>query len=131
MAPHKAKTPAGLEATLTTEVRDPPKKKRILLVDDHPITRQGMKTLIDAQSDLEVCGEASTAPEAVELFTKLRPDLAIIDIALKTSNGIELTKNLKALVATFPVLVVSMHDETLYAERFMPSGPCARARWDT
>lgn len=97
-------------------------KKRILLVDDHPITRQGMKALIEQQLDLEVCGEADSAPHAVELFGKLAPDLAIVDVALKTSNGIELTKNLKAMSPTFPVLVVSMHDESLYAERAIRAG---------
>jgi DNA-binding NarL/FixJ family response regulator len=97
-------------------------KKRILLVDDHPITRQGMKALLEQQPDLEVCGEADSAPVAVELFGKLAPDLAIVDVALKTSNGIELTKNLKAMSPNFPVLVVSMHEESLYAERAIRAG---------
>jgi len=97
-------------------------KKRILIVDDHPITRQGLCAVINQQTDLEVCGETDTAPVAVELFQKLKPDLAIVDIALKTSNGIELTKNLKTLDPKFPVLVVSMHDENLYAERAMRAG---------
>lgn len=97
-------------------------RKKILLVDDHPITRQGLKAIIGQQADLEVCGETDNAPHAIELFGKLHPDLAIIDIALKTSNGIELTKNLRAISPDFPVLVVSMHDENLYAERAIRAG---------
>lgn len=105
-----------------TQPSPAPRKKKILLVDDHPITRQGMKALIDQQPDLEVCGEADTAPHAVEMFGKLQPDVAIVDIGLKTSNGIELTKNLKSLAPNFPVLIVSMHDENLYAERAVRAG---------
>jgi DNA-binding NarL/FixJ family response regulator len=122
MSVQKSRVPAEPEAVSPIAQNGETQKKRILLVDDHPITRQGMKTLIDGQPGLSVCGEASTAPEAIELFTKLQPDLAIIDIALKSSNGIELTKNLKAMAANLPVLVVSMHDENLYAERAVRAG---------
>src|SRR3954463_6250855 len=73
----------------------PPSKLKVLLVDDHPITRQGMKALVNQQPNLEVVGEADNAPYAIELVGKLQPDLAIVDIALKTTNGIELTKNIK------------------------------------
>src|ERR1043165_732238 len=78
----------------------------ILLVDDHPITRQGLKAVIEQNSDLRICGEADTASRAVELVEQLRPDLAIIDIGLKTSNGIELTKNLKVLAPNLRMLVL-------------------------
>lgn len=98
------------------------RKKKILLVDDHPITRQGLKAVIDQQLDLVVCGEADNAPQAIELFQKFAPDLAIIDIGLKTSNGIELTKNLKTIAPNVPLLVLSMHDESLYAERAVRAG---------
>ena len=118
----KPKPTAPLPAVRPPAAENASGKKRILLVDDHPITRQGLKAMIDQQLEIEVCGEADSAPQAIELFEKLRPDLAIIDIALKTSNGIELTKNLKAMVPTFPVLVVSMHDENLYAERAVRAG---------
>jgi DNA-binding NarL/FixJ family response regulator len=114
--------PSNAPIAATNAAADTPRKKRILLVDDHPITRQGMKALIQQQPDLEVCGEADNAPHAVELFGKLTPDLAILDVALKTSNGIELTKNLKAMSPNFPVLIVSMHDENLYAERAIRAG---------
>lgn len=97
-------------------------KLKVLLVDDHPITRQGMKTLVNQQPNLEVCGEADNAPHAIELVGKLQPDLAIVDIALKTTNGIELTKNIKVQAPNLPVLVVSMHDEGLYAERALRAG---------
>ncbi|MES1195069.1 MAG: response regulator transcription factor, partial [Opitutus sp.] len=97
-------------------------KLKILLVDDHPITRQGMKTLVNQQMNLEVCGEADTAAHAIELIGKLQPDLAIVDITLKTTNGIELTKNIKAQAPSLPVLIVSMHDEGVYAERALRAG---------
>lgn len=99
-----------------------PAKLRVLIVDDHPITRQGMKALVNQQSNLEVCGETDTAALAVDLVEKLKPDLAIIDISLKTTNGIELTKDIKARAPNLPILVVSMHDEALYAERALRAG---------
>jgi DNA-binding NarL/FixJ family response regulator len=97
-------------------------KLRVLLVDDHPITRQGMRALINQQLNLEVCGEADSAPEAIALLAKLAPDLAIVDVSLKSTNGIELTKNMKAQAPNLPILVVSMHDELLYAERALRAG---------
>ncbi len=99
-----------------------PPKLKVLLVDDHPITRQGMKALVNQQSNLEVCGEADNAAYAIELVGRLQPDLAIVDIALKTTNGIELTKNIKVQAPNLPVLIVSMHDEGLYAERALRAG---------
>jgi len=105
----------------------PPKKKsegatRVLLVDDHPVTRQGVAVLINQEHDLVVCGEASSAPAAIELVQKEKPDLAIVDITLKTTSGIELLKNMRALAPQMPVLVMSMHDESLYAERALRAG---------
>jgi DNA-binding NarL/FixJ family response regulator len=95
---------------------------RILLVDDHPVTRQGIAVLINQEHDLTVCGEASSAPGAIELVQKESPDLAIVDITLKTTSGIELLKNMRALAPQMPVLVMSMHDESLYAERALRAG---------
>jgi DNA-binding NarL/FixJ family response regulator len=103
-------------------VSNQPPKLKVLLVDDHPITRQGMKALVNQQPNLEVCGEADNAAYAIELVSKLQPDLAIVDIALKTTNGIELTKNIKVQAPNLPVLIVSMHDEGLYAERALRAG---------
>jgi len=111
-------------ATAVADARSTPvsPKLKVLLVDDHPITRQGMKALVNQQPNLEVCGEADNAAYAIELVGRLRPDLAIVDIALKTTNGIELTKNIKVHAPNLPVLIVSMHDEGLYAERALRAG---------
>ena len=95
---------------------------RVFLVDDHPVTRAGIGMLINQQRHLTVCGEADSAPKALELIQKTTPDLAIIDISLKTTSGIELLKNLNALSLNLSVLVMSMHDESLYAERALRAG---------
>ncbi len=97
-------------------------KRRIFLVDDHPITRQGVLVLINQEPDLEVCGEADSAPKAFDLLQRSKADLAVVDISLKTTSGIELTKNLKVLLPDLPVLIMSMHDESLYAERALRAG---------
>ena len=99
-----------------------PAKTKVVLVDDHPITRQGMKVLINQQPGLEVCGEADSAPRAIEMIEKLQPDLAIVDITLKTTSGIELTKSIRVQAPQVQVLIISMHDETLYAERALRAG---------
>ncbi len=110
------------------ETAPPPKtdtsvvKHRIFLVDDHPVTRQGVAVLINQEADLTVCGEADSAPKAFDLIQKVHPELAIVDISLKTTSGIELTKNLKVLCPELPVLIMSMHDESLYAERALRAG---------
>ncbi|MDB6167423.1 MAG: two component transcriptional regulator, LuxR family [Verrucomicrobia bacterium] len=110
-------------------VIDPPKsapkksaKTRILLVDDHPLLRRGMRALLEQQPRFEVCAEADSAPVALEMVRKWTPDLTIVDISLKSTNGIELTKGLKVEAPNMPVLVVSMHDEELYAERALRAG---------
>lgn len=97
-------------------------KRRIFLVDDHPITRQGVAVLINQEADLEVCGEADSAPKAFDMLQKAKADLAVVDISLKTTSGIELTKNLKVLLPDLPILIMSMHDESLYAERALRAG---------
>jgi DNA-binding NarL/FixJ family response regulator len=97
-------------------------RRRIFLVDDHPATRGGVRVLIDQDERLEVCGEADSAPVALQLIQKLNPDLAVVDITLKTTSGIELMKNVKALLPDLPVLIMSMHDESLYAERSLRAG---------
>lgn len=95
---------------------------RILLVDDHPLMRQGLKALIAPQGRFEICGEADTAPRALELVAKHQPDLAIVDISLNSTNGIELTKGLRGRCPAMQVLIVSMHDENVYAERALRAG---------
>jgi DNA-binding NarL/FixJ family response regulator len=91
-------------------------RKRILLVDDHAVVRYGIAQLINQQSDLMVCGEEEDAANALSAIGKLKPDLVIADISLKDSSGLELMRNLKAQYSGLPVLVVSTHDETIYAE---------------
>ncbi|MGC4075235.1 MAG: response regulator transcription factor [Nibricoccus sp.] len=96
--------------------------RRIFLVDDHPVTRSGIAALLGQQSSFQICGETDSAPKAVELISKINPDLAIVDISLKTTSGIELIKNLSSLVPGLKLLVLSMHDESLYAERALRAG---------
>lgn len=97
-------------------------RRSILLIDDHPIMRDGISQLILQQPDLEVCGEAGSAAEALKFLRKTTPDLAIVDISLKDINGIELIKEIKATLKSLPMLVLSMHEETLYAERAIRAG---------
>lgn len=98
-------------------------KRRIFLVDDHPVTREGLARLINGEPDLEVCGEAATAASALAGVDRLRPDLAIIDLTLaKGSDGLELIKDLSARNLRLPMLAVSMRDENLYAERALRAG---------
>ena len=97
-------------------------KTRVLLVDDHPILRRGLAQLINQEADMTVCGEAEDAPKAFEAVSTLQPDVAVFDISLKGGNGIELIKNVKARFPDLPILVLSMHDESLYAERALRAG---------
>ncbi len=89
---------------------------RILLVDDHAVVRYGMAQIIGRESDLSVCGEEEDAGKALSAIARLRPDLVIADISLKDSSGLELMRNIKAQYPKLPVLVVSAHEETVYAE---------------
>lgn len=98
------------------------RKHRILLVDDHAIVREGFAEIINAHAELEVCGEAGTAPEAVEAVARLNPDLVVVDLTLQGGSGLDLIKNLKAVHPLLPMVVLSMHDETLYAERALRAG---------
>jgi DNA-binding NarL/FixJ family response regulator len=91
-------------------------------VDDHPVVRDGLTTIINHEQDLNVCGEADDAHQALEAVTELRPDVVVVDISLKSSDGIELTKRLKALHPGLSVIVLSVHDESLYAERALMAG---------
>ena len=98
------------------------RKFGILLVDDHPLVRERLGDVINREKDLVVCGEAEERYQAVELINQTPPDLAIIDITLKNSDGLELIKDIHARWPKLPMLVVSMHDETLYAERVLRAG---------
>jgi DNA-binding NarL/FixJ family response regulator len=97
-------------------------KKRILIVDDHPMMRDGLRQLIANEPDLEVAGEADDVAEALQQAEKLKPDLAIVDITLRSSSGLDLIKDLHIRSPQTPVLVLSMHDESLYAERVLKAG---------
>jgi DNA-binding NarL/FixJ family response regulator len=97
-------------------------KKRILIVDDHPMMRQGLAQLIDNEPDLSVCGEADAAGPALTAAGTQKPDLVIADISLPDKSGLELIKDLQSMHSGLPVLVVSMHDESLYAERVLRAG---------
>ena len=97
-------------------------KIRVLLVDDHPVLRRGLAQLINHESDMTVVGEAEEATKAFEAVGTLSPDVAVVDISLKRGNGIELVKNVKARFPALAMLVLSMHDETLYAERALRAG---------
>ncbi len=91
-------------------------RKRVLLVDDHAVVRYGIAQLINAQRDLVVCGEEEDAANALSAIGKLKPDIVIADISLKESSGLDLMRNIKAQYSGLPVLVVSAHDESVYAE---------------
>jgi DNA-binding NarL/FixJ family response regulator len=91
-------------------------KSQILLVDDHAVVRFGIAQLINRQNDMAVCGEEEDASRALNAITTLKPDLVIADISLKDSSGLELMRNIKAQYPGLPVLVVSVHDESIYAE---------------
>ena len=97
-------------------------KKRILIVDDHPMMRQGLAQLINLEPDLVVSGEADTAGQALNLAAAREPELVVADISLPDKNGLELIKDLHVYHPNLPVLVVSMHDESLYAERVLRAG---------
>lgn len=112
-----------MEVNVPTRKRKPqPAKTRILIVDDHPIMRQGLVALISNEPDLTICCEAENARQAMESVAAGPPDLVILDITLPDKNGLEVIKDLQAINPTLPVLVVSMHDEALYAERVLRAG---------
>ena len=95
---------------------------KILLVDDHPLVREGLVNLIRQQPDMEIAGEAANEPHALELVGRVQPDVAIVDITLENGSGIELIKSIKAIHPAVKSLVLSMHDESLYAERALRAG---------
>ena len=97
-------------------------KNKILVVDDHPMIREGLARLVADEQDLIICGQAEDAYEALKAISETKPDVVIIDISLKSSSGIELMKSVKAQYPKLPVLILSMHDEALYAERALRAG---------
>ena len=97
-------------------------KYRVLLVDDHPMTREGLAAIVNRQADLEVCGEASNPAEAMSALPQARPDLLVTDMTMPGRSGIEFLKDVHAMLPGLPILVLSMHDELLYAERALRAG---------
>ncbi len=108
-----------MDSTPTTGA---PRKNRIFLIDDHPLVREGLTNLINGQHDLIVCGEAEDSAGAMTGITKTRPDVALVDISLKNESGLELVKNLESQFPLVALIVLSMHDEALYAERALRAG---------
>lgn len=100
----------------------PPKRKRIVIVDDHPVFRAGLVAVLAREPDLEICGEAESAAEAFDLIGRLDPDLVLSDISLPGKSGVDLIHDIRALSPDVPVLAISMHDERLYAERVLRAG---------
>jgi DNA-binding NarL/FixJ family response regulator len=100
----------------------PVAKRRVLIVDDHPIFRDGISQLINHEADLRVVGGVASAPQALTAVEELRPDIVIVDISIQGTNGIELMKSIRAQHPALPVLVLSMHDENIYAERALRAG---------
>jgi DNA-binding NarL/FixJ family response regulator len=98
------------------------KVRRVLIVDDHPIVRQGLRRVMENEDDLEVCGEAETARDARAAIKEQTPDVIIADISLKQGDGIELVRDVRAHHPQLPILVLSMHDEAIYAERMLSAG---------
>jgi DNA-binding NarL/FixJ family response regulator len=96
--------------------------RRLLIVDDHPMMRTGLAQLIDSERDLKVCAEADNARQAMDIAVSSALDLILLDISLPDKNGLELIKDIRALKPGLPILVVSMHEESLYAERVLRAG---------
>jgi DNA-binding NarL/FixJ family response regulator len=100
----------------------PVTKKKIMVVDDHPIVRQGLALLINREADLVVCGEAEEASGAMHVLAASHPDVLIVDISLNGPDGLDLLKNIRTTHPSLPVLILSMHDELIYAERALRAG---------
>jgi DNA-binding NarL/FixJ family response regulator len=98
------------------------RKKRVLIVDDHPIFRFGLAGLITEQAHLEVCGHADSAPIALDAMRRLKPDIVLVDLSLRGTNGIELIKLMKAEEPDLPILVISMHNEAVFGLRALKAG---------
>src|SRR4029078_3897727 len=97
-------------------------KRQILIVDDHPIVRQGLRRMFEAEPDLAVCGEADSELVAREAIRARKPDIVVVDLSLERVDGIELVRQMHAEMPELRMLVLSMHDETIYAERLLAAG---------
>ncbi len=97
-------------------------EKKILIVDDHPMMREGLREVINREPDMRVCGEAANSQQAMAVVQKLDPDLALVDVTMPGKSGLELVKDLRVLHPRLMILAISMHDEALYAERMLRAG---------
>jgi DNA-binding NarL/FixJ family response regulator len=109
-------------ASRVTSTAGPRNQRRVLIVDDHPIVRQGLRRMIEAESDLVVCGEVQTEREARAAIRTLVPDVVIVDISLAQGDGLELVRDVHAQRPDLPMLVLSMHDELIFGERLLAAG---------
>jgi DNA-binding NarL/FixJ family response regulator len=109
-------------SALAKSQNQPVAKKRILVVDDHPIVRQGLALLINREPDMVVCGEAEEAMGALHVLASAHPDVLIVDISLNGPDGLDLLKTIRTTHPALPVLILSMHDELIYAERALRAG---------
>ncbi|MBB02600.1 MAG: DNA-binding response regulator [Planctomyces sp.] len=107
---------------VTSEQRPATKTVRILLVDDHPVVRQGLRMMIEREGDMQVCGEANGMAEAMKSYFENKPEVVVVDISLHNGSGIELVKELIAHEENLKILVCSMHDESLFADRALHAG---------
>jgi DNA-binding NarL/FixJ family response regulator len=119
---HQSRMTAKAKTLISNKVPAGGGKARILIVDDHSIVREGLMRVLDGVPDLMVCAQAESAAQALEAARVSRPDLVVVDISLGGESGLELIKDFKARYPRLPVLVHSMHDETLYAERCLRAG---------
>src|SRR3974390_775164 len=120
--PTKPESKRGPDNSTAAEPAESPKKSRVFLVDDHAMFREGLRQLIEHDPALTVCGDAEDADKAMEGLRQTSPDVVIVDITLARSSGLDLVKTIKNQHEDLPVLVVSMHEESLYAERALRAG---------
>lgn len=120
--PPEPRPKAAASASAKAGPSAPPVRRRILLVDDHPLMRAGLSMILGRQPDLEVCCEASSPSEALALMAREAPELVVTDLTMPGRSGVEFIKDLLSLHPDLPVLVVSMHDELIYAERVLRAG---------
>ena len=106
----------------TLKAQPPGSRRKIFIVEDHPVFREGLAQLVKAEPDLTVCGQAGDAAQALMAIARLKPDLGLVDITLPGKNGLELIKELRSQNSQTKLLVVSMHDEALYADRVLRAG---------
>jgi len=99
-----------------------PARRKIFIIDDHPMMREGLRGAINREPDLQVCGEAENARQAMEQIERQAPDLVLLDVNLPDKSGLELVKDLRAICPQLIILAISMHDESLYAERMLRAG---------